>query len=268
LRIKIRNPKFEITNHKDTATIKSKDLHIGTSGWSYKHWAEIFYPKGVKPDKYLDYYITRFDCVELNSSFYNLPRETTVTGWMHRTPDTFKFCPKLSRLITHQMQLVNIEGALQRFFYVFDDLINRLGPVLIQLPPGLAYDKSLICSFFDLLREKYSRFRFAVEVRNKSWINDNFLELLSQNRIAFVIADSGNRYPYYEAVTASFVYLRFHGREQLYASDYSETVLREYGEKIMNYLAEGREVWVFFNNDYYGFAVKNAEKLIEIIKLI
>jgi uncharacterized protein YecE (DUF72 family) len=245
--------------------MKSQYLHIGTSGWSYKHWAEIFYPKDIRPDKYLEYYITRFDCVELNSSFYNLPRETTVTGWMNRTPDTFKFCPKLSRLITHQMQLVNIEGALQRFFVVFEGMKNRLGPVLIQLPPGLSYDKPLICNFFDLLREQHGQYRFAVEVRNKSWINENFLELLSQNRIAFVIADSGDRYPYYEAVTADFVYLRFHGREQLYASDYNETVLLQYGVKIRNWLMTGREAWVFFNNDYYGFAVKNAERLREII---
>jgi uncharacterized protein YecE (DUF72 family) len=248
--------------------MKSAYLYIGTSGWSYKHWAEIFYPKDIKPDKYLEYYITRFDCVELNSSFYNLPRETTVMGWINRTPDTFKFCPKLSCFITHQMQLVNIEGTLKRFFYVFDPMKNRLGPVLIQLPPGLSYNKSLIVNFFDLLKEQHDQYRFAVEVRNKSWINDDFFSLLAQYEIAFVIADSGNRYPYYEVVTADFVYLRFHGREQLYASDYSETVLKLYGEKIGSWLVEDRKVWAFFNNDYYGFAVKNAERLREIIDLL
>src|SRR5512137_1590214 len=116
--------------------MESPLLHVGTSGWSYKHWAEVFYPKDIRSDKYLEYYITRFACVELNSSFYNLPRETTVAGWMNRTPGTFRFCPKLSRLITHQMQLVNIEEALQRFFYVFEIMKDRLGPVLVQLPPG------------------------------------------------------------------------------------------------------------------------------------
>jgi uncharacterized protein YecE (DUF72 family) len=248
--------------------MKSADLYIGTSGWSYKHWAGIIYPKDIKPAKYLEYYITRFDCVELNSSFYNLPRETTVTGWINRTPDTFKFCPKLSRFITHQMQLVNIEGTLKRFLYVFDVMKNRLGPVLIQLPPGLSYNKSLIVNFFDLLKEQHDQYHFAVEVRNKSWIDDDFFSLLAQYEIAFVIADSGDRYPYYEAVTAGFVYLRFHGREQLYASDYNESVLKQYGEKIRNWLLEDRKVWVFFNNDYYGFAVKNAERLREIIDLL
>jgi uncharacterized protein YecE (DUF72 family) len=245
--------------------MKSQYLHIGTSGWSYKHWAEIFYPKEVKPERYLEYYITRFSCVELNSCFYHLPLKRTVTGWINRTPETFRFCLKLSRYITHQMQLVNIEGALQKFFDVFEDMKERSGPVLIQLPPGLSFDKQLICNFFNLLKEQYSQYRFAIEVRNRSWVNEDFFDMLAQYRIAFVNADSGNRYPYHELATTDFVYLRLHGREQLYASNYSENVLTEYAEKIRSWLLEGKEAWVFFNNDYHGFAVKNAKKLIEII---
>lgn len=247
--------------------MKSAGLHIGTSGWSYKHWSEIFYPKDIKPDKYLEFYITEFSCVELNASFYNLPFRTTVTGWMNRTPAEFKFCTKLSRFITHQSQLVNVEEPLRRYFDVFNGMKNKTGPVLIQLPPGLAYDKSLICNFFSLITGEYGSFRFAVEVRNRSWINDHFLDLLSQYGIAFVTADSGNRYPYHEAATAGFVYLRLHGREQLYASDYSEADLKLYSEKIIKWLVEGKEVWVFFNNDYNGFAPKNAKKLMELVNI-
>jgi uncharacterized protein YecE (DUF72 family) len=243
----------------------STNLHIGTSGWSYKHWSEIFYPKNIKPDKYLEFYTTRFDCVELNSCFYHLPLKTTVTRWLARTHENFKFCPKLSRFITHEMQLVNIEEAMRNFFDVFEGMKNRLGPVLIQLPPGLAYDRSLIGNFFNLIFEKYNRYRFAVEARNKTWMNNTFFDLLAQYGIALVTADSGNRYPYFEMVTSRFVYLRLHGREQLYASDYHENDLRSYAEKISFWLSKGKEVWVFFNNDYYGFAVKNAEKLKEII---
>ena len=184
---------------------------------------------------------------------------------MNRTPGKFKFCTKISRLITHQLQLVNTEDAIRKYFDVFEDLKEKLGPVLIQLPPGLSYDKSLISNFFNFLKENYSQYRFAIEVRNNSWINDNFLDLLSQYGISFVIADSGRRYPYFEAVTSDYVYLRFHGREQLYASDYSEADLQLYAEKIVNWNNEGRVVWVFFNNDYYGFAVKNAGRLREIV---
>jgi uncharacterized protein YecE (DUF72 family) len=252
----------------DNKKMKLTEFYIGTSGWSYKHWADIFYPKDIKPDKYLEFYTSKFTCVELNSSFYNLPLKTTVTGWMNRTPYAFKFCPKLSRYITHQLQLANIDGALQKYFDVFESMKKRLGPVLIQLPPGLSYDKILICNFFDLIKEKYSQYRFAIEVRNKSWVNDRFFDLLAQYGIAFVIADPGGRFPNGEAVTAGFIYLRFHGREQLYASDYSETDLKLYAEKIISWRNEGKEVWVFFNNDYHGFAVKNAERLREIVSML
>jgi uncharacterized protein YecE (DUF72 family) len=246
----------------------SANLHIGTSGWSYKHWSEIFYPKEIKPDKYLEYYATKFDCVELNSCFYHLPLRSTVTGWTKRTDEAFRFCPKLSRLITHQMQLVNIEVALQNFVDVFEGMKSRLGPVLIQLPPGLSYDGSLIANFFGLLKGEYSQYRFAIEVRDRTWINDRFTDLLSGYGMAFVIADSGNRFPYYEAAVSDLVYLRLHGREQLYASDYSENDLGYFAEKIVIWLNEGREVWVFFNNDFYGYAVKNAARLKEMIQLI
>jgi uncharacterized protein YecE (DUF72 family) len=248
--------------------MKSTGLYIGTSGWSYDHWSDIFYPKEIKPARYLEFYISQFTCVELNSSFYHLPLKTTVTGWMNRTPETFRFCPKLSRFITHQLKLQNAQEAMQKYFDLFDGMINRLGPVLIQLPPGLSYDRSLISDFFNLIDENYSRYRFAVEVRNKSWINDGFFNLLVQHGIAFVIADSGKRFPCYEAVTAGFVYLRFHGHEQLYASDYSDRDLKLYAGKIINWLCEGREAWVFFNNDFHGFAIKNAQQLKESVELL
>lgn len=112
---------------------KLPGLFIGTSGWSYKHWSGIFYPENIKPGQYLEHYLTKFDFVELNSSFYHLPKETTIAGWMQRTPDNFKFCPKLSRFITHQKRLLQIEEPLEKYFALFDKMKIRLGPVLIQL---------------------------------------------------------------------------------------------------------------------------------------
>jgi uncharacterized protein YecE (DUF72 family) len=239
----------------------TKDLYIGTSGWSYKHWHGIFYPENLKPDKYLEFYTTRFGCVELNSCFYHLPLEKTVAGWMNRTTDSFKFCPKLSRFITHQMKLYDIDEALSRFFAVFEGMKEKLGPILVQLPPGLSFDEPRIVYFLELLKQQYNQYRFAFEIRNKTWINDRFFDLLSHYGAAFVIADSGGRYPYYEAVTTNFVYLRLHGREQLYASDYSEDDLKYYAEMITGWLNGNKIVWVFFNNDYHGYAVKNADML-------
>jgi uncharacterized protein YecE (DUF72 family) len=243
----------------------SEKLHIGTSGWSYKHWQGIFYPSEIRPDRYLEFYMTKFSCVELNSSFYHLPRKSTISGWKERTPETFRFCLKMSRFITHQLQLVDTEEALVKFFDIFRDMRERLGPVLVQLHPAIQFDRSLIKEFFDILKEKYQTYRFAIEARNNSWINDTFFELLSVYGMGFVIADSGNRYPGHEAVTSDFVYLRFHGREHLYASDYSEEELSIYAEKIVGWLGEGKEIWAFFNNDFYGYAVKNAQQLISMI---
>lgn len=245
--------------------MKSEAIHIGTSGWSYRHWSGAFYPADLKPAGYLDFYIQRFSCVELNSSFYHLPLKTTAAGWIRRTPEPFRFCPKMSRLVTHHLKLADPEAALNRFYDVFSGMKARLGPVLIQFPPGLIYDNSLINNFLILLTEHCSQFRFAIEIRHRSWIHDVFLDLLNRYGIAFVMADTGNRYPFYEVVTTDFVYLRFHGREHLYASDYSDSILSNYSEKIINWLQQGKEIWAFFNNDYHGFAVKNAIRLIEMV---
>jgi uncharacterized protein YecE (DUF72 family) len=242
-----------------------KRLHIGTSGWSYRHWSGNFYPKELRPDKYLEYYITKFSCVELNSCFYRLPLEGTVTGWKDRTPETFRWCTKLNRIITHDLKLVNVEDPLENYFNAFEGMKNRLGPVLVQLPPGITFSKSLICGFLDILKEFYNQYRFAIEVRHSSWINDDFFDLLLHYGIGFVIADSGDRYPYYEKVTTDFVYLRFHGRETLYASDYNETDLQFYATKMTNWLNDNKEVWAFFNNDYFGFAIKNALRLKQLL---
>ncbi|HKJ40918.1 MAG TPA: DUF72 domain-containing protein, partial [Sunxiuqinia sp.] len=174
---------------------KTSEIHIGTSGWSYKHWAGLFYPDDVKPAKYLEYYTSQFDCVELNSSFYHLPKAPTTEGWKVRTPANFLFCPKLSRYISHRLKLSHPEEALENFFEVIGIMHDRLGPVLIQLPPGLKYDRDKVDEFLRVLKSNYAEYRFAIEIRHQSWINDEFFESLSANDIAFVIADSGKRYP-------------------------------------------------------------------------
>ncbi len=157
---------------------------------------------------------------------------------------------------------------MERFFELFQEMKLRLGPVLIQLPPGLKFDRSLVINFLHIIKKNYSGYRFAVEVRHPSWITDDFFDLLAQHAIAFVIADSGKRFPYYEAVTTDFVYLRCHGPENLYASDYSDSQLYNFAEKIVCWLINDKDVWVFFNNDFHGFAVNNAVKLRDMVSSI
>ncbi len=250
---------------KTEADNKSR-LHIGTSGWSYAHWEGIFYPADCKPGNYLEFYQTRFDCTELNSCFYHLPREETVAGWMKRTPESFRFCLKLSRFITHQRKLKLVDEAMEKFFGLFDRMIPRLGPVLVQLPPGLSYDLPLLTDFLQLAKERFPSYRFAFEARHPSWFRSGFFDLLSHYQTTFVIADSGDRFPEREIITSNEVYLRFHGREQLYASDYPQPVLRDFADKIGDWLDQGKEVWAFFNNDFHGYAVKNALELKEMFK--
>jgi len=249
----------DIKNHSNP------EIRIGTSGWSYAHWAGIFYPESIKPINFLEYYTTRFKCVELNSSFYHLPVKSTIRGWLNRTPDSFIFCPKFSRYVTHELHLQNAGEATAKFFDVFGELKPKLGPVLVQFPPSLKYDEPLISSFLGMLSEKYPDYQFAVEIRNKTFLSEKFFNLLNSFNTALVIADSGNRYPYTEVLTAGFVYLRFHGRENLYASDYSDDILLEFAEKIKKWNREGKWVWAFFNNDFHGYAVKNALRLIEML---
>jgi uncharacterized protein YecE (DUF72 family) len=168
---------------------KRTSFNVGTSGWSYRHWSGIFYPENVKPAQYLEYYLSRFNCVELNSSFYHLPRESTVKGWKKRTPESFRFCPKLSRFIMHQKRLSDSQEALSKYFDIFQELKFRMGPVMIQLPPGLKYDRSLVVGFFDLLSEQYPEYQFAIEIRQESWIQDEFFQLLAHYGISFVMAE-------------------------------------------------------------------------------
>jgi uncharacterized protein YecE (DUF72 family) len=243
------------------------ELHVGTSGWSYRHWLGVFYPEGLKPAKFLEFYAEHFDCVELNASFYRLPNEATVQNWAKRTPENFKFCLKLSRLITHQRRLAGVEEPLATFFGRFRPLeeTRKLGPVLVQLPPSLRFDPELAKRFFALLNARYSNCRFALEARHTSWFIDEALELLKRHRIAHVIAHSGGRFPSCEAVTTDFVYMRFHGPGELYASNYPDEMLAEFAKEIAGWLQEGLDVWAFFNNDVGGYAVRNALRLRELV---
>jgi uncharacterized protein YecE (DUF72 family) len=241
------------------------EFHVGTSGWSYKDWAGgVFYPGEVRPGKWLEYYAMQFDCVELNASFYRMPQEQTLKNWRARVPDGFKFCPKMSRFITQLKKLGNVEEPLSTFFERFDLLKGLLGPILIQLPPSLGFHQDRTERFFQLLQPHHD-YRFALEVRHKTWLGEEALDLLRQYDIALVVSQSDGRFPYTETVTTDFVYLRFHGPDALYASDYSEEMLAGYADKIKAWLREEHAAWAFFNNDIFGYAVKNARRLRELV---
>ena len=184
---------------------------VGTSGWSYAHWSGLFYPEGVKPAQYLEHYATVFSCVELNASFYRVPRIQTVEGWAQRTPPSFRFCAKMNRFITHRKKLVDVAEPLDRFLGVFDPLRDRLGPFLVQLPPSLRFDPDIAESFLQLIDTYRDRHAFALEARHPSWFIPEALNLLRTYSMSLVIANSGGRFPETDTLTGSTVYIRFHG---------------------------------------------------------
>ena len=242
-----------------------KNFYTGTSGWSYKHWKGVFYPKDCKPQEYLEYYTEYFHCVELNASFYRLPSRKTILDWKKRTPEDFTFCPKLSRYITHIKKLHDARDALSQFLDLFRGMKKKLGPILVQLPQNVHFHNPNIEEFCSLLR-KFKSFQFALEARHQSWHSKDAETLLSEKNIAWVISDSGGRYPSKEMVTADHVYLRFHGPGNLYASNYSSTTLKKYAKKTKKWLSEGKKVWAFFNNDAKGYAVKNAQQFRKFVE--
>jgi uncharacterized protein YecE (DUF72 family) len=232
-------------------------IFIGTSGWNYKESKGIFYPENLRAADYLTYNSKVFNATEINTSFYHMPRMATVKGWMDKVSPEFKFCPKISKYITHIKRLKEPEEPLSRFFEVFEQMQPVMGPVLIQLPPSLKFEYDIAGHFYKELKKHYRNYDFAMEVRHKTWLDTDSIALLTKYKIALVVSQSGIGFPYAEIPTGKNIYLRFHGPEKLYASGYSDEVLREYANKLIGWEKEGHLVWAFFNNGW-AYAVKNA----------
>jgi len=206
--------------------MRNKKINIGTSGWSYKHWKNVFYPEGMKPSDYLPFYAKEYRATEINTSFYHLPREPTVIQWTEKVPKQFRFCVKMSRFITHVKRLLEPEEALERFFQLFKHMKEKMGPVLIQLPPSLKFEYERAEHFFTVLKKNHKEYDFALEVRHETWMAEESLTLMTKYDIAFVISQSGVKFPYAETMTSRNIYIRFHGHKELYASDYTENYMR------------------------------------------
>ncbi|MCD6063403.1 MAG: hypothetical protein K0R82_1314 [Flavipsychrobacter sp.] len=240
-------------------------IYIGTSGWSYKDWRGVYYPERLPSKEWLAHYTGDFEVIEINSSFYRLPKIETVEKWTAAVPKDFKFCPKISRFLTHVKRLKEPEEPLQRFFGIFEPMKKKLGPVLVQLPPNLKFDYEVTEYFFKQLK-KCKTYDFALEVRHETWMDDHVLDLMAQYNVAFVISQSGVGFPYSEMVTAKNIYVRFHGPKELYASLYSDAMLRKFAKKFKVWLKEGHDIWVFFNNDWYTYAIRNGLTLKKLME--
>ena len=241
-------------------------IHIGTSGWSYRHWRGLFYPPKLPTKNWLAWYARHFDCTEINASFYRLPSIETVHDWMKHVPQDFLFCPKMSRFLTHMKKLLHPEEPLERFFEVFAPMNKCMGPVLVQLPPNFRFEYDRAEYFYKLISTSYRRYEFVIEVRHDSWLEEKSLTLMSKYNIGLVISQSGHGFPYAELITAGNIYIRFHGPKELYASLYTDEMLEDFARRFLDWEKEGHTVWAFFNNDIHGYAIDNAKRMRELLK--
>jgi uncharacterized protein YecE (DUF72 family) len=240
-------------------------IHIGTSGWSYDHWHGVLYPHRIRPYERLPYYLSRFGTVELNSSYYRWPRDTTFASWRRRMPPSFRLSVKAPSLLTHVRRLYGPEGWLQRIGRGLARLGVRRGVLLVQLSPKFPYDHARLAYFLDHVPRGI---QVAVEFRHPSWHQESVFALLEHHGAAYCVM-SGAHLPCILRATAPFVYVRLHGpdHEHLYAGSYSDTDLHWWADRIREWAGMGRDVFVYFNNDGGGNAVRNADTLKGILGL-
>jgi uncharacterized protein YecE (DUF72 family) len=231
---------------------------IGTSGWQYDDWKSVAY-EGIPKARWLEHYATLFPAVEVNNTFYNLPKEKTFADWAARTPDGFVFVCKASRFITHIRRLENVAEPITRFVERASLLGEKLGPTLYQLPPTFARDDDVLKRFLDLLPEHPPA---TMEFRNHSWYDADVYALLRSRDVALCAADSPKHRSPIEP-TASWAYVRLHGLED--EASYGPEGLATWAERVASIAAAADPIYVFFDNDKDGNAVRDARALTEIV---
>ena len=250
-------------------------VRIGISGWRYDPWRKVFYPEGLPQRRELEFCGRHFPTVEINGSFYSLQRPEYYEQWYDETPQGFVFAVKGSRYITHMLRLSRIEKPLANFFASgILNLREKLGPFLWQFPPMFRFKPERLDAFFRLLprnteqalalarrrdarmigRSRLAidanrRLRHAVEIRHPSFMTAEFVRLLRKHGVGLVVADTAGKWPKMFHVTADFVYVRLHGDIKIYTSGYSDRALASWARRMRNWDRDGRDVYVYFDND-------------------
>ncbi len=227
---------------------------IGCSGWQYDDWQGRFYPDGTKKE-WLKFYSSVFNTVEVNSSFYHLPKPETIKNWKNNTPSKFVFSLKASRWITH-MKKFNDEGAVRTFYSICDNMDKKLGCILFQLPPILKKNMSLLEKINSQLDRKKQN---VIEFRHESWYDEEVYKFMKKKRIGFCTVSS-RQMPDDIVITGKILYIRFHGPGALYASNYEEKEMKKWALRIKEAIRKEKPkyVYAYFNNDVLAYAPKNA----------
>jgi uncharacterized protein YecE (DUF72 family) len=232
--------------------ITTARYYIGTSGWHYDHWREVFYPRGLAKSRWLGFYSGQFSTVELNNSFYRLPSERAFTTWKDSSPPEFVFSVKVSRFITHIKRLRDTATSVSKFMARARLLEGKLGPLLYQLPKNMRRDVQVFEDFLKMLPGDVCH---VFEFRHDSWFDDDIFNLLRRYNAGFCIYDMpGFNTPV--VATSDFAYIRFHGSRWLYGGCYSDKELKDWARRIKE--LDVRVVYAYFNNDIEGFATRNA----------
>jgi uncharacterized protein YecE (DUF72 family) len=236
-------------------------IRVGCSGWNYAHWrGGVFYPPRCPASRWLRFYARQFDTVEVNSTFYRLPRAPAVARWVEETPDDFVFAVKASRYLTHVKRLRDVPEHLPRLLERLDPLLRspKLGPLLWQLPPTFRCDLDRLATVLEQLPRGL---RHAFELRHPSWFREELYVLLREHGVALVIGDRPEVHDFQALeLTADFAFVRFHAGTRGRRGNYSATELDGWASRLGLWARQG-DVFAYFNNDWEGFAVRNARAL-------
>jgi len=232
-------------------------INVACSGWVYKHWRGILYPEGLPQRLWFQRYSEEFDTVEINASFYRVPKPETFDGWRYKAPDGFRYAVKVNRFITHLKKLVGVEETLNDFVALARKLGPTLGPLLYQLPPSLKLDLERLESFLKLIPADLSN---VFEFRDKSWYVPELYALLDRYGASFCVHDMRGSNTERIAV-GPLAYVRFHGGQGKYWGRYSDEGLLGWTDWIIDQSRQGRAVWCYFNNDIHGHAIHDAQTL-------
>jgi len=240
-----------------------KSLYIGTSGYTYKDWRGIFYPKGVAQKDWLAFYAQHYNAVEINATFYRPFPEHVFTHWHDSTPDDFRFVLKAPKLITHEKMLVDVAQELDQFVSSSAALKQKRAAMLWQFPSS-ARKEALQVRFQQFLTLLPGSIKHVFEFRNDSWFNEEIYALLNRVDAGFVINDSPH-FPSQHVTTDHLMYVRLHGPGALYTSTYSADQLRAWADEIAPHLAD-EDTYLFFNNTSGGHALGNVNDLRQLLK--
>jgi uncharacterized protein YecE (DUF72 family) len=235
------------------------DIRIGCSGWSYPHWRKVFYPEKMPAREHFAFYAQHFNTVELNNSFYRQPTEEQFAAWRERAPPGFLFAVKGSRYITHIKRLAVEQKSIDIVVESALGLGDRLGPILFQLQANSRLDLERLDRFIARLPQDL---RFTFEFRHDSWLVPAVFELLRGRRIALCIPDHPKMPKSFE-VTSDFTYIRMHLPP--HGLGYGERALRPWAQRVLEWRQQSLDVFVYFNNDLEGHAIKDARDLISLV---